>query len=136
MSDAPAANASADGTARGSHLAAISRRMVGLLKEHYGKGPTGARTYASGDLVVVILSRGFTTGEKTLIREGRGDAVDDMRTAFQEAMRPRLKQIVEEELRRPVIAFMSATHHDPDLSAELFILAPDDGEAEREPSAG
>jgi uncharacterized protein YbcI len=112
-------------TGRGSHLAVISRRIVGLLKEHYGKGPTGARTYMSGDLVVVLLSGGYTAGERTLIREGRGDAVNDMRSAFQDAMRPRLKQVVEEELRRPVVAFMSANHQDPDLAAELFILAPD-----------
>ena len=31
----------------GATLAAISRRIVGLLKEHYGKGPTQARTYYS-----------------------------------------------------------------------------------------
>jgi len=114
--------------ARGPHLAAISRRMVELLKEHYGKGPTSARTYMSGDLVVVILNGGYTTSEKTLIREGHSDAVAGMRTAFQEAMRPRMKQIVEEEIRRPVIAFMSTNHQDPDLNAELFILASEDDE--------
>lgn len=113
-------------TTRGSHLAAISRRVVGLMKEHYGKGPTGARTYQSGDLVVVLLSGGYTTVEKTLIAGGRSDVVNQQRSAFQQTVRPLMRQIVEEELRRPVIAFMSANHHDPDLSAELFILAPDE----------
>jgi hypothetical protein len=37
-------------------------------------------------------------------------------------MRPLFRQVVEEALRRPVVAFMGATHHDPELSAELFIL--------------
>jgi len=115
-------SATADGQ-RGSHLAAISRRVVGLVKEQYGKGPTGARTYLSGDLVVVILSGGFTAGERTLVREGHVDAVSGMRSALQETMRPKLKQIVEEELQRPVIAFMSANHDSPDLAAEIFILA-------------
>jgi uncharacterized protein YbcI len=97
------------------------------MKVHYGKGPTAARTYVSGDLVVVLLSGGYTTVEKTLIAGGRGDAVAIQRHAFQETVRPLMLQIIEEELRRPVIAFMSATHNDPDLNAELFILSPDDG---------
>jgi uncharacterized protein YbcI len=130
------ADSRSDSHASGSHLAAVSRRVVGLIKQHYGKGPTGARTYQSGNLVVVILTGGYTTVEKTLIASGRPEAVSAQRGAFQDAMRPLFKQVVEEELRRPVIAFMSATHQDPDLSAEVFILEDDDGAAEIEPPGG
>jgi uncharacterized protein YbcI len=111
----------------GSTLAAISRRMVGLIKEHYGKGPTNARTYHWGELVVVLLSGGSTSVEKTLIADGQEQAVIDQRTAFQDAMRPRYKRVIEEEMRREVIAFMSAYHHDPDINAEIFVLAPREG---------
>jgi uncharacterized protein YbcI len=110
--------------AQGVTLAAISRRMVGLLKEYYGKGPTRARTYQTGEVVVVLLSGGYTQVERTLIETGRRQVVIDQRNAFQEVMRPRFKQVVEEEMRREVIAFMSATHQDPDYNAELFVLAP------------
>jgi uncharacterized protein YbcI len=113
-----------DGSAPGPTLAAISRRIVGLIKEHYGKGPTNARTYHWGDVVVVLLSGGSTSVEKTLIEDGQEQAVIDQRHAFQEAMRPRYKRVVEEEMRREVIAFMSAFHHDPDINAEVFVLAP------------
>ena len=106
----------------GANLAAISRRIVALVKEFYGKGPTGARTYQSGDIVVVLLQGGYTAVERTLIKEGRSDAVHSQREAFQDAMQSRFRRVIEEELRRPVIAFMSARHHDPDLSAEIFIL--------------
>lgn len=109
----------------GSTMAAISRRVVALIKEYYGKGPTRARTYHMGDLVVVLLSGGYTPVEKTLIEDGRSQAVMDQRAAFQEAMRPRFKQVIEEEMRRGVTAFMSSMHYDPDLNAELFVLEPD-----------
>jgi uncharacterized protein YbcI len=112
------------GSAPGTTLAAISRRIVGLIKEYYGKGPTHARTYHWGDLVVVVLSGGSTSVERTLIADGQEQAVIDQRTAFQEAMRPRYKQVIEEELLREVIAFMSTFHHDPDINAEIFVLAP------------
>jgi uncharacterized protein YbcI len=129
MSDG--ASAEAGRVAHGSNLAAISRRIVGLIKEHYGKGPTGARTFQFGDLVVVLLSGGYTQAEKTLIASGRQDVVSAQRAAFQDAMYPLFRQVVEEELRRPVIAFMSATHNDPDLNVELFILESESGELDR-----
>jgi uncharacterized protein YbcI len=109
-------------------LAAVSRRIVGLLKEHYGKGPTKARTYYSGDLVVVLLSGGFTQAEKTLIEDGRSRAVMDLRAELQEVMNEHYRKVIEEELQRKVVAFMSAAHHDPDYNAELFILAPEEGD--------
>ena len=122
---------------QGATLAAISRRIVGLLKEHYGKGPNKARTYYSGDLVVVLLSGGYTQAEKTLIKDGRSRAVMDLRAELQEVMNERFRQVIEEELHRNVIAFMSAGHHDPDYNAEVFVLASrDTEESESSPGQG
>ncbi|CAN5604091.1 hypothetical protein BH20ACT19_BH20ACT19_00870 [soil metagenome] len=39
-------------------------------------------------------------------------------------MRNSLSAAVEDVLGRKVIAFMSANHIDPDLAAEIFLLAP------------
>lgn len=114
----------------GDTLAAISRRVVGLYKEHYGRGPVRARTYWWSDLVVVLLRDGFTPLEKTLQQAGRGDVVERVRLEFQHAMREDFKRIVEEEMRREVVAFMSSSHYQPDINAEIFVLAPDtNGEA-------
>jgi uncharacterized protein YbcI len=110
----------------GSTLAAISRRIVTLIKEYYGKGPTKARTYHVGELVIVVLSGGYTPVERTLMEDGKAKAVLEQRAAFQEVMRPRFKQVIEEELRREVRAFMSTMHYDPDLNVELFVLAPEE----------
>lgn len=118
-----------DGASRSTHgstLAAISRRIVGLLKEHYGKGPSHARTYHSDDVLVVLVEGGYTAVEKTLLEHGHEREVIDQRAAFQEAMRPQFKRVVEEEMRRKVVAFMSAVHTDPDLNAELFVLAAEE----------
>ena len=115
----------------GATMAAVSRRFVGLLKEYYGKGPTKTRTYQSGDLVVVVMAGGYTQAERTLIETGRGKTVLEVRAEFQEIMGPRFKQVINEELRRDVLAFMSAAHHDPDYNVELFILAPNGSEADK-----
>jgi uncharacterized protein YbcI len=108
--------------AHGSMLANISRRIVVLHKEFYGKGPTKARTYLQDDLVFVLLRGGFTRVEETLMRDGRGEAVHRQRDAFQQVMHDRFIEVIEDELGRKVAAFMSTSHQDPDLLAEIFVL--------------
>jgi uncharacterized protein YbcI len=49
---------------RGDILTAISDGLVALLKEHYGRGPTRAKTYYQDDLVVCLLRGGFTRVER------------------------------------------------------------------------
>lgn len=124
----PAPDRDAQGTEHGAALAAISRRFVGLLKEYYGKGPTTVRTHHWGELVVVLMGGGYTQAERTLIDEGRGKTVMELRAELQTVMRPRFRQVIEEELRRDVVAFMSTAHHGPDFNAELFILTSREGE--------
>jgi uncharacterized protein YbcI len=105
-------------------LANVSRRTVMLYKEFYGKGPTRARSYYQDDTLLVLLRGGFTRVEETLMRDGRGAAVHEQRNEFQMAMHDGFVKIVEEEVGRKVMAFMSASHQDPDLSAEIFVLEP------------
>ena len=54
----------------GEMLAAISTRIVGLLREHYGRGPSRAKTYAMDDCVVCVLRNGFTAHERTIVDSG------------------------------------------------------------------
>jgi uncharacterized protein YbcI len=107
---------------RGQVLAGISNSMVRLYREHFGKGPTGAKTYVLDDLVICVMRDGLTTVEKTLFEQGRGDAVREMRAAFQEAVSDRFTGVVEELTGRRVVAFMSQAHVAPDLAIEVFFL--------------
>lgn len=100
--------------------------MVQLQKEFYGRGPTKAKTYLQDDLVVVLMRGGFNRVEETLLQEGRGDSVIQQRSDFQEVMHDRYNEIIEDEIGRSVVAFMSGSHQDPDLLAEIFVLDPTD----------
>lgn len=104
----------------------ISRRIVQLLKEFYGRGPEKAKTYVNGDLVVVLMRGGFTRVEETLLREGRGDSVIAQRMDFQDVMVDRFKQVVAEETGRNVLAMMSGNHQHPDLLGDIFVLESTD----------
>jgi len=105
-------------------LADVTRGLVRLHRDYYGKGPTNARSYMVNDTLISFLKGGFTTVEQTLIAEGRADAVHDMRRSFQAAMEGRFRGIVEKATRRRVIAYMSEIHTDPDMAVELFVLEP------------
>jgi uncharacterized protein YbcI len=112
--------------AHGDVLTAISDGMVGLLKEFYGHGPTRTKSYYSDDLVVCVLRGGFSRVERTLLEGGRGDAVIEQRMEFQELMRERFEQVIENATGRRVIGFMSGNQQRPDMMCEVFILAPTD----------
>jgi uncharacterized protein YbcI len=107
-------------------LADVTRDLVRLHSEYYGKGPTKARSYLIDDTLISILEGGFTTVETTLIDEGKSDAVHEVRRSFQLAMEERFRTVVEKATRRRVIAYMSQIHTDPDLAVELFMLEPAD----------
>lgn len=112
--------------AHGEVLTAISDGLVALLKEFYGRGPTRAKSYYEDDLVVCVLRGGFSRVEQTLLDGGRGDAVIHQRMEFQEVMRERFAQVVEQATGRVVIGFMSGNQQEPDLMCEVFILGPTD----------
>jgi uncharacterized protein YbcI len=115
-----------NGRAHGEVLTAISDGLVGLLKEFYGNGPTRAKSYYHDDLVVCVLRGGFSRVEETLLEGGRGRAVIQQRMEFQEVMRVRFADVIEEATGRKVIGFMSGNQQHPDLMCEVFILAPTD----------
>ena len=91
---------------------AISEGLVALLKEYYGRGPDKAKTYVTDDLVVCLLRGGFTRVEQTLLEGGHGGDVIRQRMAFQDVMRSRFQQVVEDATGRTVIGFMSGNQQE------------------------
>ena len=107
----------------GEMRAMISREMVRLQAEYYGKGPTRAKTYIVEDLVVVVLEESFTRAEKTLAERGEREAIQHIRRRFQQHMADSFTSVVEQASGRKVRVFLSETDIDSDVSVETFLLA-------------
>src|ERR1700750_2799254 len=90
--------------------AMISKEIVRLQAEYYGKGPTKAKTYISDDLVVVVLEETFTRAEKTLAQGGEGEAIQHIRRRFQQQMAEAFTSVVEQATGRKVRACLSDIH--------------------------
>jgi uncharacterized protein YbcI len=115
------------GRERGQLAAAISNAILGIHREHYGRGASRARTVMGADYVICFLEDIYTPVEKTLIEAGRFAAVKETRSAFQDTMETNFSKAVEEVVGRKVIGFLSQVHADPDLAVETFILQREDG---------
>jgi uncharacterized protein YbcI len=102
----------------------ISTSAVQLLHEYTGRGPTKAKTVISEDLVTILVADTLTRGERTLVDNDDAGEVLQLRHHYQRIMRAELVAVVERQLKRKVIAFMSQNHIDPDLAVEVFVLEP------------
>src|SRR6476659_3768891 len=103
--------------------AEISREMVRLYKEQFGRGPTKARTeFAGPDIVISTLEHSLTPAEKRLVELGEHQRLRDTRMYFQHASEREFRETVERLTGRPVRAFISGIDTCVDVSSEVFHL--------------
>jgi uncharacterized protein YbcI len=123
-------------SANGRQASAIGTAISRLHREHYGRGATTTRTIVNRNYVIAFLEDIYTPVERTLIEAGSAETVKETRQVFQMAMRQAFSEAVEEITGRKVVAFMSQVHFEPDLAAEIFVLAPSAGDANGGPEYG
>jgi len=112
-------------TATLNTLRDISRAMVRLYKEQFGRGPESVSTHYSGpDVIVSILANSLTPVERSMRDMGEQQRLRDIRVMFQHATEPQFREAVERITGRRVIGFMSGIDVEHDLSSEVFTLQP------------
>jgi uncharacterized protein YbcI len=109
---------------RGKLASSISNAVVGIHRQYFGRGASRTRTVMGADYVICFLEDIYTPVERTLIEAGRFPAVQETRSAFQDTMRYKFSEAVEQVVGREVVGFLSQVHVDPDLAVETFILEP------------
>lgn len=113
----------ATGQAYESIRAEISREMVRLYKELFGRGPTRARTeFAGPDIIICSLENTFTPAERSLAEMGEHQRLRDTRLYFQSATSSKFREIVERLTGRRVRAFISGLDANVDVCSEIFYL--------------
>ena len=120
------ATGTGNGSSNGPVAADISNAVVRLVREHFGRGPTQAKTLVHDDVVVTVMRGGYTHAEKTLYQAGKGEIVEEGRRAMQDVFQREMTAAIEQLTGREVEAFLSANHYDPDVTVEMFLLKPSD----------
>jgi uncharacterized protein YbcI len=104
---------------------AVSNAMVHLYKEHFGRGPTKARTdFAGQDVLICTLENSLTPAERNLAAMGEHQRLRDVRLFFQHATEPDFRATVEQITGRKVRAFVSGIDTEEDVSSEVFYFEP------------
>jgi uncharacterized protein YbcI len=125
-----------DHSERSRQAIAVGNAVTRLHRDRYGRGATTTRTVFHGNRIIVFLEDIYTPAERTLIDAGDFEQVKVTRQSFQMAMRGPFTEAVEEITGRKVIAFMSQVHRDPDMAAEIFVLAENAEEIPADQSRG
>jgi uncharacterized protein YbcI len=108
-----------------SQRAELSREMVRLYKDLFGRGPTKVKTeFAGPDTVICTLRESLTPAEKAMAQLGEHQRLRDTRTFFQHASEEKFRQTTERILGRRVEAFVSGTDTHEDVSSEVFYMEP------------
>ena len=116
---------SGDGDVHASKLADVTRAMVNLYKEQFGRGPVAARSeWAGNDMLVCRLEDSLTPAEKNMRRLGEHQRLRDVRMFFQYATLKGFVEPVEEITGRTVRSFISGIDTEEDVSVEVFVFHP------------
>jgi uncharacterized protein YbcI len=111
----------------GGSLREVSRAMVRLYKEQFGRGPETVSThYAGPNTIVAILANSLTPVERSMRDMGEHQRLRDIRVMFQHATEAQFRAVVEQITGRRVIGFMSGIDVANDISTEVFTLEPTD----------
>jgi uncharacterized protein YbcI len=110
-----------------AELAQICGEVAAVFRRAWGRGPAKTTAHWAGpNMLVVVLANGHTDAEKTMRAAGHIQELLGGRRLLHVIIEPDLTARVERILGRRVETTLSATRIDPDLSAEIFLLAPDD----------
>jgi len=116
----------------GEIRASLSNALVALVKEHWGKGPTAAKSFLNDEYVLTIFEGGLIRNEETMLEAGEHDVVRQYRLTFQQVIRREMVEPVERITGRTVLDYHSQIVFDPVRAFEIFVLDAPVGEpAER-----
>jgi uncharacterized protein YbcI len=108
-----------------STLMAVSTAVVKLHKEHFGRGPTRARSnFAGPDTLVSVLHDALLPAERKMVAMGDQNRVRESRVSFQAATADEFVGAVEQIVHRKVQAFASGVDPDANVVFETFYFEP------------
>jgi uncharacterized protein YbcI len=115
----------ASATTGRSQLLKISNAIVALFTEAFGRGLINARAQLVGDdTLLVTLQSSLTVAERHLVALGEQRPVREARLFLSDAFEDQFRAIVEQELGRKTLAYVSGIDPAQDLTIKLFTLEP------------
>jgi len=108
-----------------SLLSEVSREMIRLYKNQFGRGPTKVRSdFAGPNCLICTLEDSMTPAERNMVALDEHARLRDTRTFFQHASEDEFRGVIERLTGRKVCAFVSGIDTAQDVSSEVFYFSP------------
>jgi uncharacterized protein YbcI len=92
---------------RGQVERTIAQRIQALYREHLGHQPNKVTCQLSEKNVVILLEDSITQPEQLLAQVGRQELAEQVHTDLDEAIKPKIKALLEEVLQVSVLDLLS-----------------------------
>lgn len=105
---------------------AVSRDILAIQRDSYGRGAENVKAYVLDDMVIVVLDGlELLPNEVFMIGRGQTTAVREIREHFQQAIESTFRAAVERAIGRRVVGFASHVELDETpFAVEIFRLEP------------
>jgi len=92
---------------RGQVERTLAQRIQALYREHLGHQPSKVTCQLSEQNVVVLLEDSITQPEQLLAQTGRQELAEQVHSDLDDAIQPKLKELIEEILHVSVVDLLS-----------------------------
>ena len=112
----------------------ISREMVRLYKDLFGRGPTKVRSgFVGPDTLICTIENSLTPAERNLAKAGEDQRLRELRVYFQHSSEQDFIEAAERVTGRQVRAFSSGIDTQNDVATEAFYFVPRGETSSRRP---
>ena len=85
----------------------LSQKIFSFYRSNLGHQPSKVTCHFFGSSLVIIIENSITSTEKILFEEGKNDLANKVRSNLENAIKPELKQLVEEIIKVEIIDILS-----------------------------
>lgn len=121
---------------RGQVERVLSQRVQKFYRDQLGHSTGKVTCQLRNDNVTIVVESSLTQPEQLLLEDSKDARAEQLRSDLDEAVRPRLVDLIETTLRRKVVDLMSDTTLTTGRTSFVAILSPNSDElSSRQPIA-
>lgn len=80
---------------RGQLERELSQKIQGFYRDRLGKQPSKVTCQIFGSRLAIVIENSITDAEKLLLKGGKGDLAEQVRSSLDSTIKPELKQLIE-----------------------------------------
>lgn len=101
----------------------LAQKIQAFYRNHLGHQPSKVTCQFFDTKLAIIIENSITSAEQILLDEGKADLAEKVRSNLDDAIRPELKQLIEEITEVEVLDILSDATLDTGLTGIIVVLS-------------